>query len=105
MSLEGTICPKCGKEFFPYPEHAYKAGGKRYCSWTCLNHRHESKEIHRGNKKSKAVKQYTPEGVFLREFESARQAANVLGCSPVTIRTACRGKTKVALKFIWKYKE
>ena len=100
MSLEGTICPKCGKEFFPYPEHVYKAGSKRYCSWTCFNHRSERKA-----KKYKAVEQYTLEGVFVRYFDSVNQAAETMGCCPKTIRDVCTGKTKSALKSIWKYKE
>ena len=99
MSLAGTICPICGKEFFPYPEHVYRVGGKRYCSWTCYNRR---KEV--AKRKWKAIEQYTLNGVFVRRFDSANQAAEHMGCCPNTIRDACRGKNEgKALKFIWKY--
>jgi uncharacterized OB-fold protein len=37
-------CPKCGKIFVPAPYHAYKDGGKLYCSWTCYNHRNDKEE-------------------------------------------------------------
>lgn len=99
--IEGTICPVCGKEFFPFPEHAYKAGGKRYCSWTCLNHRNDGK----AGRRYKAVEQYTLDGVFVKKFESANKAAEIMGCCPETIREVCRGKEKKALGFVWKYKE
>ena len=97
--IEGTICPNCGKEFFPFPEHAYKANGKRYCSWTCLNHRNDSKK-----RIYKVVEQYTLDGEFVRSFESVNKASEYMGCCPNTIRDVCRGKTKKALKFVWKYK-
>ena len=102
MSLEGTICPVCGKEFFPYPEHVYSASGKRYCSWTCFTHRSEGKQR---RKKYKTVEQYTLDGVFIRAFDSVNQAAEFMGCCANTIRDACRGKTEKALKHVWKYKE
>ena len=99
--LDGTICPKCGKEFFPYPEHAYKVGSKRYCSWTCLNHRNDGIQ----KKSLKIVEQYTLNGVFVREFESAAKAAEFVNGSTNRIRDACRGKCEKAYKFRWKYKE
>ena len=102
MSLEGTICPKCGKEFFPYPEHVYTAKKKRYCSWSCFNHRDEAKRVR--VYKSKMVQQFTLDGKLIREFKSVNQAAEYMGCSAQTIRNACNGKTMKSPKFIWKYK-
>lgn len=99
-NLEGTICPKCGKEFFPYPQHIYKCGSKRYCSWTCFNHKDDGKPS-----KNKAVLQYTLDGVFIREFESAKQAADFIDGTANYIRYVCLGQRKSAYKSIWKYKE
>ena len=98
--FDGAICPKCGKEFFPTPVHAYKHGGKRYCSWTCLNHRDE-----KPRKSLKHVEQYTLNGVFIREFASAAEAAEFVNGTTNCIRDACRGKCEKAYKFKWKYKE
>lgn len=100
MGLEGTICPKCGKEFFPTPEHVYKENRLRWCSWSCFSRRKEKKR-----KQYKIVEQYTLEGVFIRDFDSANQAAEYMGCATQTIRNACTGIVGSARKFIWKYKE
>lgn len=99
--IDGTICPKCGKEFFPYPNHAYTANGKRYCCWTCYLHRNEKKK----RKNYKVVEQYTLDGKFVRSFDSVNKAAEFMGCCPTTISEACRGlRESKARKFIWKYK-
>lgn len=102
MNFEGVICPECGKEFFPFPEHAYKFGGMRLCSWSCLNSRR--KKAKSGRRGIKRVEQYTLDGELVRVFDSVNQAAEYMGCCPETIREVCRGKQKAALKFIWKYK-
>ena len=34
-------CEKCGKVFFPTPQHIFKDGKKYYCKWTCYNHRND----------------------------------------------------------------
>lgn len=101
--ITGTICPICGKEFFPYPEHVYSANGRRYCSWTCYKTGKETKT--KTVRKYKAVEQYSANGKYIGEFESANQAAEYIGCCPETIRDACRGRTETAFNFIWKYKE
>ena len=34
---DGAICPVCGKEFFPYPQHVYRRPtGMRVCSYSCM---------------------------------------------------------------------
>ena len=103
--IEGAICPKCGKEFFPYPEHVYTAKGKRYCSWSCFNHRNEGKIKIARAYKCKIVQQYTLDGKFLKEYKSANQAAEYMGCTANAIRNVCKGKVTSRTKFIWKYKE
>ena len=100
--IDGTICPKCGKEFFPYPDHVYKVGSQRYCSWTCFSHRDDEKPPKQYH--YKAVEQYTLDGEYLREFESAKKAAEFIGCTASAIASACRQENGRARKFIWKYK-
>lgn len=102
--MEGSICPKCGKEFFPYPEHVYKYGKQRWCSWTCFNHRNDGKNRAGKGWSGKVVQQYTLDGELIREFKSVNKAADYMGCCANTIRKACVGETKMARKFIWKYK-
>ena len=52
--MKENKCPRCGKKFIPAPYHIYKSGKRRYCSWTCFNHRNDpdTKEviINEGNK-------------------------------------------------------
>lgn len=37
-------CARCGKRFIAQIEHIFKKNGMWYCSWTCYNHRHDTKE-------------------------------------------------------------
>ena len=96
-------CAKCDKEFYPYPEHIYRVGRRWYCSWTCFSHRNETNNATGRPTKRKAVEQYTLDGEFIREFKSANEAAEYIGCNPETVRNWCKGKANKS--FIWKYKE
>lgn len=99
--LEEAKCARCGKEFYPTAEHVYKDYfNKKYCSWTCYNHRNDGKQ-----KVYKEVEQYTLDGEFVRDFKSANEAAEFVGCNPSNIRMVCLGKNKSCAKFLWKYKE
>ena len=60
----------------------------------------------RGGKhpKAKKVQQFTKDGLFIKEWSTPIEAARELGYeSSVTIRDCCRGKSKTAYGFIWKY--
>ena len=35
--IRSSICPECGKEFYPAPQHAYVISGKKYCRYNCYN--------------------------------------------------------------------
>lgn len=51
------------------------------------------------------VVQYTMDGVFVREWRSARLVAESLGKDPRTIRRCCNGCTKSAYGFKWRWKK
>lgn len=49
------------------------------------------------------VRQYTLEGVFLAEYQSAGVAARLLGYSLGNINSCCNGKKKYAYNSLWEY--
>lgn len=107
--LSGSICPVCGKEFFPTPEHVYRAGkGIRtifFCSWSCLNRKDEAKHTpKKGKRRNIVIIQCTQDGKFIKEWESAKEIASVLGLNEALIRQACRKQMKHK-GYRWKYKE
>lgn len=53
---------------------------------------------------AKAVLQYNLAGVFIQEWESAKQAGEALDIVPGAITNVCKGTRKVAGDFIWRYK-
>lgn len=55
------------------------------------------------NGMSKIVEKYDLEGNFLERFNSLREAAESIGKDFKNISTCCRGITKSAYGFIWKY--
>lgn len=59
----------------------------------------------RNNKASKAVLQYTKDGIFIKEYYSIREAERQTEVNRSDISGCCKGKRKTAGKFIWKYKE
>lgn len=90
------ICKICGKEFTPPAKHR---GRNCICSPECVN------KMHKEFAKSRYVKikQYDKNGVFLREFNSIREASeSVCGLSTNIVKCA-KGKTKSVYGFIWKY--
>lgn len=96
-----SICPKCGKPFYPAPYHVYKDSKHVYCSWTCFNHRNDGREY---KYRYKGVIQMDLDGNELREFPSASAAAEFIGGQRFGIATACNNHTKYK-KFLWKHKE
>lgn len=53
---------------------------------------------------AKTVLQYSLDGKFIREWESAK-ATEIEGFDHSTISKCCRGKLKTSKGFIWKFKE
>jgi|WetSurMetagenome_2_1015567.scaffolds.fasta_scaffold572974_2 hypothetical protein len=58
----------------------------------------------KANKKSKPVLQYSLNGIFIKEYESANIAARELNINFGNICSVCRGDRVKAANFIWKYK-
>lgn len=50
------------------------------------------------------IVQFTKNGEFVMEFESALDGANFTGCLPTAITTCCKGKRKTANGYVWMYK-
>lgn len=55
------------------------------------------------SKKRKKVYQYTSDGVFVKEWDYAKQAADELNCGDSNIKMCASGRTKSAAGFLWSY--
>lgn len=55
--------------------------------------------------KSKAVLQFTLDGILVKEYASATQAERELGFDQGHICDCCNGKYKTAYGYIWRYKQ
>lgn len=51
----------------------------------------------------KPVKQYTKEGLFIQEYDSAKQASEITGVNKSDIGSCCHDKLKTAGNFIWRF--
>ena len=79
------------------------------------HHTQEVKETiskaNRGRKKtkeqllkiSKPVSQYTKDGVFIKQWDSATEAAKFYGVDKSCIGRVCMGKKKSSCDFVWRY--
>lgn len=102
-SLRPIQCPICGKIFSPAPYHVYEDNEKLFCTWTCYLRFMETKQ--RKVIKAKPVEQYTPRGVYVKTFSSAKEAALEVGIKRENnIRECCQGKCRTSGGYIWKYK-
>lgn len=54
---------------------------------------------------SKPVLQFTKDGKFVAEFDSASEAARAIGVTKSFVCSVCRGRKKIARGFVFKYKE
>lgn len=69
-----------------------------------LDHNELVSKAKTNNKKvSKPVEQYTLDGVFVKEYPSAKEAQRQTGISNSNIIQCCQSKRKYAGGFIWKY--
>lgn len=100
FDLEMRVCPICGKEFIPAPQHVYRYMDKVYCSWTCF------RKVERGKQgRGKPVEQYTLDGEYIRTFDRAIDAANHMGVMVLdNFYKACR-LGEPYKNYIWKYAE
>ena len=57
----------------------------------------------RNDKISTPVYQFTKDNIFIRKWDSANKAAKTLNINKGNIINCCRGRTKSAYNYIWKY--
>ena len=101
--LEESYCKKCGKEFYPGPEHVYRDREGWYCCWTCFNHRNDDKIKKKKGTAAYRVERCDLEGNVIDIFKSSYEAAETLNCQPDGIKEACRvGKEYKG--YLWRYK-
>jgi group I intron endonuclease len=56
-------------------------------------------------KKFKPIQQLTKEGIWIRDWNSQKRAAEALGIDRGNISTCLKGRQKTAGGFVWKYSE
>lgn len=104
-----TECPVCGKSFIPAPEHKWKLGKYRFCSYHCYLKRQEQerelREQRRSYHKERRVGQYTLTGEKLATFANVEEAAKAIGYPKSTIRTCCQRGSAYGTGYLWKYEE
>ena len=72
--------------------------------------KHQAKRLNninfesRSEKYAKPILQYDKQGNFIKEWKSAKVAADELGFKQTNINANCLGKLKTAYGFIWKFK-
>ena len=71
------------------------------------SYKHTQETINRikETRKRKVVLQFTLEGVFVKEYSSILEAGYLNNYSFGNIARCCRGETKTAYGYIWKFKE
>lgn len=75
-----------------------------WCNYS-YNNSYNNVRIKAATNKRKIVLQYTKDGIFIREWSHAREAAEVLHISKRAIYECCKGRSKTSGGFIWKRKE
>ena len=89
--LEPKRCPICDKEFYPKPGWVYKSDGATLCSWKCFREaERKGKPTMPKYHRSVKVEQLTLDKKVVREFASAKEAAEYVGGSYSRMVQACR---------------
>ena len=91
-------------------------------NYPCINHKDENKQNNninnlewctrsyninygnRNNNLNKEVWQYDLKGNFIKKWKSTMEIQRSLGYKNQSISSACRGKSRTAYNYIWKYK-
>jgi len=78
---------------------------KRLTDPETLNKRAETRRTSnvRYGKPPHPIDQYTTDGALVKTFDSAKEAAEEVGCAPQTILNCALGYSKTAKGFVWKY--
>lgn len=85
-------CERCGTSWQTSP-YVRKKSGCPKCS---------KKKI--SDKLSKKILQFSKDGILINEYNSLKKASEETGIEKSNICLVCKGKTKTAGGFIWKYK-
>lgn len=88
-------CVVCGKEFTPHPTHRERA---KVCSGEC-------KKVLDSKNHSIPVEQCSMDGMFIKTWKSATEAAKTLNGERTSIVICLKGRTKSALGYKWRYVE
>ena len=100
--MREVICAKCGKLFFPAPQHALVDENGMYCKPTCFLHRERNTNVDGRTRKARAVVMCDQDGKEVASFRSATNAAEELGADYKGIQVACRDGSTY-LGYLWKY--
>ena len=99
-----TRCPHCGRMHIPAPQHAMVDSRGAYCKPTCWLHRNDNVRDKRRYNGKKRVIQRTLDGVIVKVFESAHDAAEAVGGIYQSVAKACREGVK-CYGYYWSYEE
>lgn len=126
--LQVTLCDKQGKKKIYYVHRLVMRAFVGECPDGCeVNHIDENKSNNclcnleyvshkvninygsciqkRSAKKMRAVQQFNKNGTYIREFSSTIEAEKETKIWHNNISSVCKGKTKTAGGYVWKYKE
>nr|QBM02823.1 hypothetical protein [uncultured archaeon] len=72
----------------------------------CLGRKFSDEQLLRAKEyHKKPILQYTITGIFIKEWDSTKTAAEAIGVSQPTIGYACRGKCNHGCGYIWRFKK
>lgn len=91
------VCPVCGRKF---ERLSTKHGYVVTCSKKCMGDWFKKNSTSR-----KKINQYTSDGKFIKQWDSARDASRSLKICDTGICQCCKGKIKTFHGFIWKHVE
>lgn len=90
------VCVICGKEFIPLPS---KRNRTKTCNPDCALKL--EKQI--AQKRCRKINQYTPDGIFIKTWNSAREVQNNTGFCESNINKCCHNIIKRYKGYVWKY--
>lgn len=67
------------------------------------NATHAKNILHVKRRGGRAVRQYSLDGIFMKEYDTITQAAKVIDTTKTSIQMCCVGKTKKSCGFLWLY--
>lgn len=105
-------CPRCEKIFMATTDWVYRANHHYFCSWTCYQKTKYPSGVTKREEKprptlhyyKRPVLQYTPDGKFIRRWESIKACADGLGVSSSDlVSRACTGVHKTCMGYVLRF--